>query len=388
MKIWNITRLVCLNVLVIDSLRNLPIIAKLGSNLFMLYIFAAVIFLIPVAYVSRRIAEVALTEGAASITSFTKMELGNNMAKLQQFFLWSYNVLWYPTLIIFLASFIAPILQHNINITHIALWLILPLLFLSLLPVALSTTISTLLAIFGAVIPMSILAIYAVVTLFTHPDNHVMHYFIPHFTEIHLDYIPTVFFSLMGIEIATMHSDILFSKKSEWNTAIWISVVLIIFLLTGCGLAVWELGGGYFLEALTVSLTKIFAFVPIPHFTTMVIVFIALSVLAQAVFWMQATARGIVKAFYGHVKGVAVRSTIILQVTITIIAIIGIMGSDRFHDSFLYIANISVLLAVIYHIILTMSYLRFCYKNGKNKIWSIIGLSGMLILLVITIATL
>ncbi|MEM9242940.1 MAG: amino acid permease [Pseudomonadota bacterium] len=388
MNAIKIIRLICINVLVIDSLRNLPIIANLGSNLFMLYIVAAVIFLIPVAYLSRRIAEVGLSTGAASIYQFTRMELGHRMAKLQEVFLWVYNVLWYPTLILFLGSFIAPIIKEPINANYLSLFFLIPMLLLSLLPILFSSSVSTVFALIGAIIPMSILSIYAFVTIFMHPSHSSLSYFMPHLGDLKLSYIPTVFFSLMGIEIATMHSDLLFSKKSQWNIALWISVVLIIFLLTGCGLAVWEMGQGHFLGALTISLMKVFSFVPVPHFSHLIILLIALSILAQAVFWMQATARGIVKAFSGGVDWLKVRLTVVLQTVITLIAMIGIIKYKSFNSAFIYVSNLSVLFAVFYYMILMSSYLKYCHTNKKRKTWGIIGAGGIVVLLITVLMTL
>lgn len=386
MKIWNILRLVFLNVLVIDSLRNLPIIGHLGSNLFALYLITALIFLIPVAYISRRIAEVGVGSGGASIYQFTEMELGRKAAFVQEILLWSYNALWYPTLILFLGHFAFPILHWSANANHLALWLLIPMMLLSSLPVRFSSTLSSVMALFGAILPMSVLAIYAFIHIHsqTAPASS---YFLPHLSTIKLDYVPTVFFSLMGIELATMHSDVLFSKKQEWNIALWISIPIIIFLLVGCGLAVWELGEGQFLRSLTTTLLKIFSF--LPHTVAAVIVLlVSISVLSQAIFWMQATARGITKATTKTTHPLKVRVAIFIQTLVTLFIMLGILSSKRFNHDFLYISNISVLLAIFYYAILMASYIKYCKQNRKGLFWALTGLLGLLVLLVTTILTL
>lgn len=387
MKNWNILRLLFLNVLVIDSLRNLPIIANLGSNLFLLYLITTFIFLIPVAYISRRIAEVGVAQGAASIYLFTQMELGHKMASLQEILLWVYNLLWYPTLIIFLGSFISPLLHLAISENQLALWILLPLVFLSLLPIRFSSSVSSLIALFGAIIPMSILAIYGFIHIFSFPAAQSFAYFVPKFSELKLEYVPTVFFSLMGIELATMHSDVLFTKESQWNTALWISIPVILFLLVGCGLAVWEFGNGQFLSALTSSFLKVFSFLP-SRLTYLIIFLVALSVLSQAVFWMQATARGIVKAMTRETQWFKVRLTVIIQSIATLGIMLAIMKSPQFNTTFLTISNISVLLAVIYYAILMASYTKYCRQNAKNMRWAYIGIFGIIVLFVTTALTL
>lgn len=381
MKIWNVLRLIFLNVLVIDSLRNLPIIASLGSNLFILYFITAIIFLLPVAYISRRIAEVGIEQGAASIYQFTAMELGKNFAVMQEIFLWAYNALWYPTLIIFLAQFVFPVLHLPTTQNHFAVWLLVPLMFLSALPVRFSSSVSSITALVGAIIPMSILAFYA----FFHLNS--LHYFVPKFAEIKIDYVPTVFFSLMGIELATMHSDLLFSKKSEWNLALWISIPIILFLLIGCGLALSEFGQGLFLESLSATLMRVFDFFP-AYVGKTVVIFVAISVLSQAVFWMQATARGITKAFTNETGWQKVRVAVLLQTIVTLVIMLGIQSHAAFNNAFLYISNLSVLLAVFYYAILMASYAKYCHQQKRGRSWAIIGIIGLIILGAITCLTL
>ncbi len=388
MKKINVLRLVCLNVLVIDSLRNLPIIAQLGSNLFALYLLTAFIFLIPVAQISRKIAKTGLKQGGgASIYQFTDAQLGAFFAKTQEFLLWTYNVLWYPTLIVFLGSFLYTILKPYIGLNALSFTLLVPMFLLSVTSIRFSSTLSALLALLGAILPMTILSAYAFIKIFS-MSHTAASYFTPHPSHLQLAFVPTVFFSLMGIEIATMHSDKLFTKNKEWNVSLFISIPIIIFLLVGCGLAIWELGRGQFLGALSVSLIKLFAFIPVPHMAAGMIVLIAMSVIAQAVFWMQATARGMTKAVTGNTKWKNVQFTVLIQTVITALLMMIILFSKSLNHAFLYISNLSVLFAVIYYLILMLAYWQYTRKKQKSLMLAKIGIAGILILLVTTIMTL
>ena len=192
----------------------------------------------------------------------------------------------------------------------------------------------------------------------------------------------------MGIEIATMHSDKLFTKKKEWNLSLFISLPIIIFLLVGCGLAIWELGQGKFLGALSTSLIKLFSFIPIPHIAAAMLTLIAMSIIAQAVFWMQATAKGMTKAITGKSDWKRAQLTIIVQTVITALLMTFILFSTTLNKAFLYTSNLSVLFAVIYYLILMLAYWRYSRHQKKSLILVKLGLAGILILLVTTIITL
>jgi glutamate:GABA antiporter len=388
MRTSNVLRLICLNVVAIDSLRNLPIIAGLGSNLLFLYLATALIFLVPAAQVSRQIARIGLEKGGgASVYQFTEIELGARFAKAQSLFLWTYNLLWYPTLMVFLGSFLHTILKPYIGLTGLSFAMLIPVFLLSFSSVRFSSTLSALLGLFGAIIPMTILATYAFVKIFSMP--HVAaNYFTPNVHHFKLAFVPTVFFSLMGIEIATTHSDKLFTKKKEWNVALFISVPVIIFLLVGCGLAVWELGQGQFLDALSTSLIRLFAFAPIPHIAGLMIILISMSIIAQAVFWMQATARAITKATTGKADWQKARVAIIIQVAVTALLMAVILFAKSLDKTFLYISNLSVLLAVIYYLILMLAYWKYARGKKKASLLAKVGIAGVLILLITTIITL
>lgn len=385
----NVLRLVCLNVLVIDSLRNLPIIAHLGSNLLIIYLVAAAIFLIPVAQISRRIAEIGIKTGGASIYEFTQLELGSSLAKAQSLLLWGYNVFWYPTLLLFLGTLLHPVLKAHISAHALSILLLAPMFLLSIASIRLSSSLSAILAFFGAILPMTLLAGSAYFKIFSHPHAPIS-FFMPNLSHLHLTFIPTVFFSLMGIELATMHSKKLMSKHTEWRVALWISIPIIIFLLVGCGLAIWEMGTqqGFFIGTLVKNLMMLFSFVPIPHFTSILIYFIAASILAQVVFWMQATAVSASKAISGNTKWKNVKIALSLQTIIAGLLMMLILFSNKINNTFMFISNLSAFIAIFYYIILMLAYRKYAKANNKGLLLVNFGLLGMLLILFITALTL
>src|SRR5262245_54114067 len=98
----------------IDSIRNLPAAALFGSTLIFFFIFSAVLFLIPSALVS---AEFAANVDNGGIYQWTRTAFGERIGFLAIWLQWINNVIWFPTILSFIAGtaayLIDPALAQN-----------------------------------------------------------------------------------------------------------------------------------------------------------------------------------------------------------------------------------------------------------------------------------
>ena len=87
----------------IDSVRNLPTTALFGSELLFFFLLGAIIFLIPVALVS---AELSSTFAAAEggIYGWVRLAFGDKIAFLAIWLQWINTMVWYPTILSFIAA--------------------------------------------------------------------------------------------------------------------------------------------------------------------------------------------------------------------------------------------------------------------------------------------
>src|SRR5579862_5586754 len=85
----------------IDSVRNLPVSALFGSSLIFFFVFAAVMFLIPTALVS---AELASNISEGGIYQWCRLAFGEKMGFLAVWLQWINNVIWFPTMLMFIAG--------------------------------------------------------------------------------------------------------------------------------------------------------------------------------------------------------------------------------------------------------------------------------------------
>ena len=86
----------------IDSIRNLPAAALFGSSLIFFFVFAAVVFLVPAALISAQLSLTWPEEGG--VYHWVHMAFGDKLAFLAIWLQWINTMVWYPTILSFLAG--------------------------------------------------------------------------------------------------------------------------------------------------------------------------------------------------------------------------------------------------------------------------------------------
>ena len=94
--------LVLLIVSAIDSIRNLPAAALFGSSLIFFYLLSAVVFLFPVSLVAAEFSSRYSEEGG--IFHWVRHAFGNRAALLAVWLQWINTLVWYPTILSFIAG--------------------------------------------------------------------------------------------------------------------------------------------------------------------------------------------------------------------------------------------------------------------------------------------
>ena len=114
-KVLSVFSLVMMNVIAVDSLRTVPITAKLGLSLVSYYLVAAIAFFIPVALIAAELATTYPRTGGLFV--WIKEAFGQRMGFSIIWLQWIYNLIWFPTILMFIAStcayLIKPELAHD-----------------------------------------------------------------------------------------------------------------------------------------------------------------------------------------------------------------------------------------------------------------------------------
>ncbi len=104
--------LVLLIVAAIDSIRNLPASALFGSQLIFFFIFSAIVFLIPTSLVAAELSATFPEKGG--VYHWVKTSFGEKWAMIAIWLQWINTMVWYPTILSFIAGTAAYLIDPNL----------------------------------------------------------------------------------------------------------------------------------------------------------------------------------------------------------------------------------------------------------------------------------
>ncbi|OGV46743.1 MAG: transporter [Legionellales bacterium RIFCSPHIGHO2_12_FULL_42_9] len=244
MKAWSKEKitpfaLVLLITSAIDSVRNLPGIALFGSKLIFFFIFSAILFLIPVSLIAAELAA-AWSEEEGGVYSWVKQAFGTNMAFLAIWLQWINTMVWYPTILSFIAGtfayLIEPTLAQNkfylISVILIVFW---SLTFIGLSGIHTSANFVSFCTIFGLMLPMGFLIALALIWIAGHHPIAIdlsWDKLIPNWSDsqswVSLTAIMT---SFLGMELAAVHVRNVRHPQKNFPRALFFSALLILFTM-------------------------------------------------------------------------------------------------------------------------------------------------------------
>lgn len=243
-KVLSVFSLVMINIIAVDSLRTLPISAKLGLSLISYYIVAAFAFFIPVALVAAELATAYPHTGGIYV--WVREAFGKRAGFITIWLQWIYNVVWYPTILAFIAAtlsyLIAPELSNNkfylLGTTLGLFWLFT---LLNCFGMRISSIVSVIGASIGTVLPMLIIIFLGILWCFqgrpiavNYPDT-----WLPNFSSLgNLSLFAAVLFGLIGMEMSAVHAEEVKNPQRDYPKALLYSTIVIISTLSLGSLAI------------------------------------------------------------------------------------------------------------------------------------------------------
>jgi amino acid transporter len=234
-----------INVIAVDSLRTLPITAKLGLPLVTYYVIAAFVFFVPVALVAAELATAYPNTGGIYV--WVREAFGKRTAFITIWLQWIYNVVWYPTILAFIAATIAylfaPELANDkfyLLITIIALFWFFTLL--NCFGMKVSSIVSTIGALIGTLLPMVGIIVLGVIWLLQGRPIEA-HYPVlswwPDFSSLgNLSLFSAVLFGLLGMEMSAVHAEEVKNPQRDYPRALFYSTIIIFLTLVLGSLAI------------------------------------------------------------------------------------------------------------------------------------------------------
>jgi putative glutamate/gamma-aminobutyrate antiporter len=238
-----------MNIATIISLRGLPSMAEYGLTSIFYYIFAAVMFLIPVSLVAAELASTFPNQGG--VFRWVGEAFGPKWGFAAIYYQWQAIVIWFPTVLIFAAAALAYIwwpqsfdkaLAGNKVYTIIVLlavyWGVTLFTFRG---VKASSQLSSLGGLFGTIIPGAILILLGIAYIATgHPVAVDLHgSLIPDFSHFqNMVLAASVFLFFAGMEMQAVHVKELKNPSRDYPLSVLIATVVVLVLFVAGTVAV------------------------------------------------------------------------------------------------------------------------------------------------------
>lgn len=291
----------------VDSIRNLPGSATLGSQAIFFFFIAALMFFIPVALVCAELTTMFPVNGGVYL--WGKKAFGKNFGFIALWFQFAENLVFYPTLLIFiLATLFFPFSQNasnNPKLMFIAINVVFwGVTFMNFFGLKISALFTELMGLLGTIIPMLLIMGIGIFWYFTKGDLNLIHLdwhtIIPNFSSNTLSITFTsVILSLTGMEIATVYAKEVKDPQKSYPRALLISTIFILLTLTIGSLAIATVVGP---NSSTLNLgvmqffTAFFNILHLPFMTTIIAICIVLGGLASLNNWIIAPLKGLITA--------------------------------------------------------------------------------------------
>ncbi|KTD28075.1 MULTISPECIES: APC family permease [Legionella] len=229
----------------VDSIRNLPATALFGSQLISFFILGALFFLIPTALVSAELASGWPKQGGIYI--WVKEAFGKQTGFLAIWLQWIENVIWYPTILSFVAGTVGYLINPSLASNPWFLWAVIVSAFwgatlVNLRGMRSSALFSNVCALSGLLLPMAL--IIGLGTAWVLGGNPLQVQFdsqsiSPHWQDKSLWVsLTAIMMSFCGIEIATVHANDVDNPQHAFPRALVYSVFIILSTLVLGSLAI------------------------------------------------------------------------------------------------------------------------------------------------------
>ncbi len=237
--------LVILMIAAIDNIRNLPAAALFGSSLILFFILAALLFLIPVSLVAAELSSAFPKTGG--IYHWVDRAFGKKMGMAAIWLQWVNTVIWYPTVLSFIAGTLGYLIHPGLveNKTFLITFILVVfwgLTLFNLKGVYLSAIVNNACCLFGSMVPLCLLiGLGAIWVLKGEPlqITFALKDFVPPInSSTSWVSLIAIMASFTGMELAGVHVNDIKDPQRNFPKAALISCLFIFFSMTLGSLAI------------------------------------------------------------------------------------------------------------------------------------------------------
>ncbi len=246
-RVLSIFVLAMLNVSVMASLRNLPLVAEYGLGSVFYFLLVALLFLVPCALISAELATGWPKMGGIYI--WVREALGDRWGFFAVWVQWAHNLSWYPVILSFVATTLAyvinPELGHNkyyvLAIVLASFW---GMTLLNYLGIKTSSWFSTLGVIIGTILPGIFIIGLGISWLSgSHPAQITfdMESLLPKANNLNsFVFLAGMFLAFAGLEVTAAHAGNVINPQKNYPRAILLAALITfaLFMLGSLAIAI------------------------------------------------------------------------------------------------------------------------------------------------------
>lgn len=237
-RVISIFLLAMLNVSMMASLRNLPLVADYGLSSMIYFITVAILFLIPCSLVSAELATGWPKSGGVYI--WIREALGDKWGFFAIWMQWAHNIPWYPAILSFVATTFAYVFSPELaqsktfvfTVVLVSFW---GMTFLNYLGIKTSTWFSAIGVILGTIAPGALIILLGVLWTFLGKPIHIeftTQSLLPNLSSIqNLVFLTGLFLAFGGLEVAAVHAGNVKNPQKNYPRAILLAAMITFVLV-------------------------------------------------------------------------------------------------------------------------------------------------------------
>ncbi len=407
--------LVMLIVGTVDSIRNLPTAALFGSMLIFFFVFSSIVFFIPAALVSAELASGWTEEGG--ICYWVRLAFGDRFGFLAIWLQWIANLVWFPTILSFVAGLIAyvvdpQLVQSKVYLISVILIVFWSVTLINLRGIHVSSRLVSFCTITGLVIPMGLVLALAIAWLVLGQPLQI-HFtlaeLMPSFSRIDGWVALTgIMTSFAGMELIAVHIRDVKNPQKTFPRALFISVWAILFTMIMGSLSIAIVVPKdqiNLVDGIMQAFTHFFAAYHVSSFVPLMAVMVLLGTLGGITTWVISPARGLLQAaelgflppFFQRTNKHGVASNLLLaQAVLVTTFCLAFALMPSIGGSYWLLTALNIQVYMIMYVLMFLAVVRLRYKfpdqprsfnipGGKIGSWLVclLGLLGCAITLIV-----
>lgn len=374
-----------INIAAISNVKNFPLLAEYGLSIVSFLILTAFFFFIPVAFAA---AELASTWPDRGIYTWVKQAFGPKMGFLAIWLQWGSNVIWYPTILSFIAGTVAYVIDPSLatnrffvfSVVLISFW---TFTFLNFFGMHFSGWLSSLSAIFGTLLPITLIIALGFFWIFGGNTIEIQWNWkgvFPKLTSLNeLVLLSGVILGLSGLEMSGVHAQNVVNPKKDYPLGIFSSAFLIIIISILGGLAIASVVPPEKIELASGSM-KAFAFFfqafQTPWMTPLISAITTFGAVGMLSTWIAGPSRGLLAAatdgdlppFFHKTNRFGMPTSILTgqAILVSLLAFLFLFMPSINSSYWALIALASILYQLMY-LLMFLSLIILRYKEPKTK---------------------